>query len=122
LPAFATAFHLDLRTEDCAYNYNTLPGAAAEGYTQWLEVLDFITPKEVGITTHATTGPRPAPQPNRRPHCITLEQGRPVTSDQQGQICIASERKQEERRGGLEQPQHLSIPGQPGIILGFSLS
>ena len=66
-----------------AYNYNTLPGAAAEGYTQWLEVLDLITPEEVGITTHATTGPRPAPQPNGRPHCITLEQGRPVTSDQQ---------------------------------------
>jgi len=67
-----------------AYNYNTLPGAAAEGYTQWLEVLDYITPEEVGITTHATTGPpRPAPQPNGRPHCITLEQGRPVTCDQQ---------------------------------------
>jgi len=31
-------------------------------------------------------------------------------------------RKQEEQRGGLEQPQHLSIPGQPGIILGFSLN
>ncbi len=45
--------------------------------------MDFITPEEVGITTHATTGPRPAPQPNGRPHCITLEQGRPVTSDQQ---------------------------------------
>ena len=58
-----------------AYNYNTLPGAAAEGYPQWLEVLDFITPEELVITTHATAGPRPAPQPNGRIHCTTLEQG-----------------------------------------------
>jgi len=66
-----------------AYNHNTLPGAAAEGYTQWLDVLDFITPGEVGITTRATTGPRPARQANKRPQCIRLDRERPVTSDQQ---------------------------------------
>jgi len=66
-----------------AYHHNTLPGAAAEGYTQCLDVLDFITPKEVGITTRATTGPRPAPQANEQPQCIRLDQERPVTSDQQ---------------------------------------
>jgi len=66
-----------------AYHHNTLPGAAAEGYTQCLDVLDFITPGEVGITTRATTGPRPAPQANERPQCIRLDQERHVTSDQQ---------------------------------------
>lgn len=66
-----------------AYNHNTLPGAAAEGYTQWLDVLDFITPGEVSITTQATTRPRRAPQANERPQCIRLHQERSVTSDQQ---------------------------------------
>ena len=31
-----------------AYHHNTLPGAATEGYTQWVDVLDFITPEGSG--------------------------------------------------------------------------
>jgi len=70
-----------------AYHHNTLPGAAAEGYTQCPDVLDF-TPGEVGITTRATIRPRPAPQANERPQCIRLDQERPVTSDQQSKQSV----------------------------------
>ncbi len=59
-----------------AYHHNTLPGAAAEGYTQCLNVLDFISPGEVGITTSATTELRPAPQTNELLQCIRLDQER----------------------------------------------
>ncbi|KAL0018082.1 hypothetical protein WJX77_010035 [Trebouxia sp. C0004] len=77
------AFTQRIFAKASAYNHNKLPGAAAEGYTQWLDVLDFITPGEVGITTRATTGPRPAPQANQRPQCIRLDQESPVISDHQ---------------------------------------
>ena len=59
-----------------AYHHNTLPGAAAEGYTQCLNVSDFISPGEVGITTSATTELRPAPQTNELLQCIRLDQER----------------------------------------------
>ena len=62
---------------------HTLPGAAAKGYTQWLDVFHFITPGEVGITTQATTRPRPALQANEGPQCIRSDQERSVTSDQE---------------------------------------
>ena len=56
-----------------AYNYNSILGAEAEGYEQWRETLDLITPDEVVITARANTAPRPTTQPDRRPGCITLE-------------------------------------------------